>query len=94
MGNDSGHSYTNAWNIGNITPAQLQEIIKTSTAFANTNYDLRFNNCVDFAIIVLNNVGVHMNPISIDTPTSFSNSIQPGATSTNGKAPQTKRDCK
>lgn len=35
-----------------------------------------------------------MNPISIDTPTSFSNSIQPGATSTNGKAPQTKRNCK
>ncbi|PRB00677.1 hypothetical protein CQ046_17775 [Chryseobacterium sp. MYb7] len=94
MGNDSGHAYTTAWNIGNITPAQLQEIIKTSSAFANTSYDLRFNNCVDFAIIVLNNVGINMTPISIDTPTSFSNSIQSGATSTNGNAPQTKRNCK
>ncbi|MGG7552809.1 hypothetical protein ACQ7CX_19535 [Chryseobacterium arthrosphaerae] len=94
MGNDSGHAYTTAWNIGNITPAQLQEIIKTSSAFANTNYDIRFNNCVDFAIIVLNNVGINMTPISIDTPTSFSNSIQYGATSTNGNAPQTKRNCK
>lgn len=94
MGNDIGHAYTNAWNIGNITPTQLQQIIATSSVYANAVYDLGFNNCVDFTISVLNNVGVNMTSIGVDTPTTFANSIEYGATSTNGNAPQTKRTCK
>ncbi|MGG7553241.1 hypothetical protein ACQ7CX_21795 [Chryseobacterium arthrosphaerae] len=93
FGDDGGHAYSNAWNIGNITPLQLQKIIATTIAYSNSNYDIGFNNCVDFTIGTLNNAGINFSSIGVDTPTTFSNSIQPSATSTNGNAPQT-RGCK
>ncbi|WP_430809273.1 hypothetical protein [Chryseobacterium arthrosphaerae] len=94
FGDDGGHPYDYAWNVGNVTPAQLQNIITTSISYSNSIYDVGFNNCVDFTIGTLNNAGVNFTSIGPDTPTTFSNSIEYGATSKNGNAPQTKRNCK
>jgi hypothetical protein len=90
FGDDGGHAFTTAWNVGNVTPAQLQNIIATVIAYSNSNYDLGFNNCVDFTIGTLNNAGINFTAIGVDTPSTFSNSIKSSATGTNGNAPQTK----
>lgn len=93
FGDDGGHPYDYAWNVGNVTPAQLQNIITTSISYSNSIYDVGFNNCVDFAIGTLNNAGVNFTSIGPDTPTGLADIIKPLATSTNGNAPQTKK-CK
>ncbi|PWN67098.1 hypothetical protein [Chryseobacterium oncorhynchi] len=93
MGDDSGHTYNNAWNVGNITPAQLQNIINAAGTYSNSIYDVGFNNCVDFTVAILNYAGINFTAIGVDTPTTFANSIQSSTTSTNGTAPQTKRNC-
>ncbi|SHG13845.1 hypothetical protein SAMN02787073_3664 [Chryseobacterium vrystaatense] len=93
MGDDSGHAYNNAWNVGSITPVQLQNIINAAGTYSNSIYDVGFNNCVDFTVAILNYAGINFTAIGVDTPTTFANSIQSSTTSTNGNAPQTKRNC-
>lgn len=94
MGNDSGHPFNTAWNVGNITPEQLQNIMNAAVTYSNSIYDVGWNNCVDFTLAALHYAGVPYMWQGVDTPTSFSNTIEPNATSTNGNAPQTNRTCK
>lgn len=94
MGDDGGHPYNTAWNVGNITSAQLQNIMAAAVTYSNSIYDVGFNNCVDWTMAALHYAGIEFMWQGIDTPTSFSNTIEPSATSTNGNAPQTKRTCK
>lgn len=95
FGNDGGHVYTHSWNVGNITPTQLQQIIATSIAYSNYNYDVAFNNCADFTLTVLNYANVQTTVSGVEHPNTVVEIINNnnGNTGT-GNAPQTKRNCK
>ncbi|UHO36794.1 hypothetical protein H5J24_13280 [Chryseobacterium capnotolerans] len=94
FGNDEGHIYTHSWNVGNITPTQLQQIIAVSISYSGGTYDLGFNNCADFTLTVLSYVGVSTNTAGVDTPYTVANLIKnKGGNVSNGNAPQTQRSC-
>ena len=93
FGNNGGHAYSSAWDMGSITPTQLQQLIGTAIAFSNANYSLNGNNCSDFAIFAMMIAGVNTNTNGLDTPTTVHNLIGSHSTSTNGVAPATNRTC-
>lgn len=75
FGNDSGHYYTHGWNIGSITPLQLQQIIGNSIAFSHSDYNVLMYNCSDFANYALQVVGINTNASGFDTPNTIINII-------------------
>lgn len=91
FGDDSGHAYTHSWNVGTISPTQLQQIIAASVAYSGYTYDVGFNNCADFTLNVLSYAGVSTNTSGIDTPTTVANLI--GGLPQSGTAPATQRTC-
>lgn len=94
FGNDGGHVYTHSWNVGNITPTQLQQIIATSIAYSNYYYDVGFNNCADFTLTILSYTGVQTSTSGVQNPNTVVEIIQKnnGNTGT-GNSPLTNRDC-
>jgi len=92
FGDNSGTYYNAAWNT-NITPLQLQQLISLTLYYQNTNYDLIFNNCSDFAVDALITIGLNTSTFGFDTPDTVFNMISPGAQSTNGNAATTNRTC-
>lgn len=91
LADDSGHAYTHSWNVGTISPTQLQQIIAASIAYSGYIYDVGFNNCADFTLHTLTYAGINTNTIGLDTPNTVANLI--GGTPTNGTAPSTNRTC-
>lgn len=88
---DSGHAYTHSWNVGTISPIQLQQIIATSHAYSSYNYDLTFTNCADFALTALSNAGINTNTNGVDTPDTVAALI--GGLPQSGTAPASHRTC-
>lgn len=94
FGNDGGHVYTHSWNVGNITPTQLQQIIATSIAYSNYYYDLGYNNCADFTLTVLSYTGAQTSTSGIQNPNTVVEVIQKNnGNSVTGNSPLTNRDC-
>ncbi|MDR2832412.1 MAG: hypothetical protein LBV67_01705, partial [Streptococcaceae bacterium] len=83
FGDDSGHAYTYGWNLGTITPTQLQQIINTALQYSASLYDLGFHNCSDFTLDILNIAGVSNSSVGVDTPNTVSNLIKSNAQYTN-----------
>lgn len=92
FGDDGGHGYTHSWNVGTISPTQLQQIIAASKAYSASIYDVAFNNCADFTLSMLEYAGVNTNAAGIDTPNTVARLI--GGTPKPGTAPASKRTCK
>ncbi|WP_160138603.1 hypothetical protein [Chryseobacterium sp. c4a] len=91
FGDDGGHIYTHSWNVGNITPTQLQNIIAASISYSGGTYDLGLNNCADFTLTILNYAGVATNTSGIDHPNTVANLIENNnGNTTQGNAPQSK----
>ncbi|OCK53181.1 hypothetical protein BA768_01100 [Chryseobacterium sp. CBo1] len=88
---DSGHAYTHSWNIGTISPTQLQLIIAQAHLYSTYNYDLGFSNCADFALSAISLAGVNTNNNGIDTPDTVSSLI--GGLPQPGTAPTSNRTC-
>lgn len=91
FGDNGGSPYTHSWNVGTITPTQLQQLIAASYAYSSYTYDLTFNNCADFALTALSYAGINTNTNGFDTPNTVAGII--GGSPTNGTAPQTQRTC-
>lgn len=91
FGDDSGHDYTHSWNVGDISPTQLQNIIATSIAYSTSTYDIGFNNCADFTLTVLGYAGVNTNTFDVQTPDTVANLI--GGLPKPGTAPVTNKTC-
>lgn len=89
--NDGGHAFTHSWNIGTISPIQLQQIIAVAHAYSSYTYDVSFTNCADFTLTALSYAGISTNTNGIDTPNTVANLI--GGSPTNGTAPSTNRTC-
>lgn len=92
MGDDSEHAYNVATNYGNISSNQLNNIIDMFIAYSSTNYNLATNNCANPVLETLNIIGV-TSTTGMSMPDAIYSIIQPFATSNNGNAPQTYRNC-
>ena len=94
MGENGGHHFDVAANMGQISPQQLQQIIFAAIKYQNSYYDLSLNNCSDFATDVLNIAGVLTSGM-IDTPNTVASILAtlPNHTSVSNYAPNSKRTC-
>lgn len=88
---DGGHAFTHSWNVGTISPTQLQQIIAVTHAYSSYSYDVGFTNCADFTLTALSYAGINTNTNGIDTPNTVADLI--GGLPTNGTAPSTNRTC-
>jgi hypothetical protein len=92
MGDNGGHAYNAAWNIGSVSAEILQQIISVSVNYSLSDYGLAANNCADFTLDVLRVAGITNSASGIDSPDTIFN-LMPESAKTTGSASQTHRTC-
>ncbi|HCD9235936.1 TPA: hypothetical protein ACGZ92_002170 [Elizabethkingia anophelis] len=84
--NDSGHNFNTSLKVGEISSSQLSKIMDLAYKYANSTYDLGFNNCTHFTKGVMDIVGKSVGGLT--TPEEFANRlVDMGGTNQNGTAP-------
>nr|WP_199162060.1 hypothetical protein [Elizabethkingia sp. ASV34] len=82
--NDSGHNFNTSLKVGEISSSQLSQIMDLAYKYANSNYDLGFNNCTHFTKGVMDIVGKPVGGLT--TPEEFANRlVDMGGANQNGR---------
>lgn len=93
LGNDSGHYYDHAWDLGEISGEQLAQILEISKVYGKIKYIFLTRNCVDFVIEIMWIKGLDVNNSWISATTNLDKLIRPFATSWRSYAPRMNKSC-